>query len=96
MSEYPEGVTEMDHILHDMRMGFFPKRSPVDEFLERRGTESTFVDPFAEGRVALAKGIAETFEGMTFDDPRHAIQWLESAITRALTATEEKVRRRLR
>jgi hypothetical protein len=96
MSEYPEGVTVLDHIAHDMRMGTFPKRSTVQEFLDRRREPTTMVDPFAEGRRRLAQGIVDAFEGMTFDSPQDAGEWLRSAIERALAATEERTRERLR
>lgn len=34
---YPDGVTETHHIAHDMRVGRFPARSTVEEFLRERG-----------------------------------------------------------
>lgn len=33
---YPEGITERDHIAHDMRAGRFPNRSDVATFLAER------------------------------------------------------------
>lgn len=33
---YPEGVTEMDHVNHDMKMGRFPNQSSVETFLKER------------------------------------------------------------
>jgi len=35
---YPEGVTEMDHVNHDMKMGRFPNQSSVETFLKERAT----------------------------------------------------------
>jgi hypothetical protein len=33
---YPEGVTAMDHVNHDMKMGRFPNQSSVETFLKER------------------------------------------------------------
>lgn len=33
---YPDGVTAQDHIAHDMRMGRFPNRSTLEQFLIER------------------------------------------------------------
>ena len=35
-SKYPEGVTDADHVAHDLRMGRFPEQSSVEQFLRER------------------------------------------------------------
>lgn len=44
---YPDGVTERNHIAHDMRVGRFPKRSSIAEFLAERAPPAPSV-PWAE------------------------------------------------
>ncbi len=36
LTVYPAGVTQRDHIAHDMREGRFPKQSSIPEFLAER------------------------------------------------------------
>lgn len=50
---YPEGVTSMDHIRHDMKMGRFPNQSSVETFLAEREAAQPVEDPLAGIRREL-------------------------------------------
>ena len=36
LGHYPDGLTERDHIAHDMRAGRFPQRSSIETFTRER------------------------------------------------------------
>lgn len=37
---YPESVTQLDHIAHDMKAGRFPEQSSIEQFLAERAAQT--------------------------------------------------------
>ena len=51
---YPDGVTEREHIAHDMRQGRFPQRSSVETFLAERSPSVALEPcPFCGGEARM-------------------------------------------